>query len=461
MSADGNRVTASPKHPPADQQSEQSVLGGLMIKNEAWFTVSGILAEDDFYTHDHRVIWHAIKAMFAAGKPVDMITLPAWLRDAGELDNAGGYSYVVGLAVDCHGASNIDAYADRVRETSRRRKLIALGQDIAEAGYSGDPADEITARCSAGIEALLTDTASASVTFDELAGTAITSFRDAADRRTRGETQGAMFGMGGLDHVVGGFHGPQLIVLAARPKCGKTALLNQFAVNAAKAKKPGLIVSLEMGANQTAARALALHAQTNLSRIQKGETIELAKAEASLPSLKGLPLWFDFSTWYLDAIISQIALHKHRFGIEWAAVDHIGLVKVRERFSSRNDQLGHVSWTLKQAAKRLNLPIIALSQLSRECDRDNRRPRADDLRDSGNIEQDADMVLMLHVPIAERSQMVRKAKIGITANRNGPSCWIPNEYKFVGAVQTFFEEPVEAGNDARQHTGYGNDPLSP
>lgn len=462
MSADGTRVAAPPKLPPQAIDAEQSVLGGLMIRNAAWYAVSAILTEQDFYTHDHRAIWREIAAMFRAGKPVDAITLTGWLRDAGTLDEAGGFSYVAGLAADCPSAANIEAYAERVRETSRRRSLIALAQDIAEAAYNGADAEEMTARCSTGVDALLQQQATTSVAFDQLADDALATFGDAAERRARGESQGATFGLPGLDHIAGGLYGPMLVVLAARPKCGKTALLNQFAVHAAKDGKPGLIISLEMGANQTAARALALHAGVNVSRIQKGDVHELAKARDALPALKGLPLWFDFSTWHLDAIVSQIALHKHRHGIAWAAVDHIGLVKVRERFGSRNDQIGHVSWTLKQAAKRLNLPIIALSQLSRECDRENRKPRADDLRDSGNVEQDADMVLMLHVPIAERSQMVRKARIGITANRNGPSCWIPNEYKFVGSVQRFYEESTEAGNDARSYVGgYVSDPLAP
>lgn len=463
MSADGtHRMTATPKQPPHSHDAEQSVLGGLMIHNPAWYPVSAILSESDFYTRDHQIIWRQMAAMFAAGKPVDLITLTNWMRDNGTLNEAGGFAYVGRIAADTPSAANIEVYAERIRETSRRRMLIALGQDIAEAAYNGADADDVMAKCSSGIDALLVQQASTSVAFDQLADNAIATFRDAADRRARGESQGATFGLAGLDHIVGGLHGPMLVVVAARPKCGKTALLNQFAVHAAQSGKPGLIVSLEMGANQTAARAMALHAGVNVSRIQKGDAAELHKAEASLPSIKGLPLWFDFSTWTLDAIVSQIALHKHRHGIAWAAVDHIGLVKVREKFSSRNDQIGHVSWTLKQAAKRLNLPIIALSQLSRECDRENRKPRADDLRDSGNVEQDADMVLMLHVPIAERSQMVRKAKIGITANRNGPSCWVPNDYKFVGAVQRFYEEATDAGDDARQYAGgYGSDPLAP
>lgn len=462
MSADGNRLYATPIPPPHAMESEQNVLGGVMLRNETWFTVSGILAEDDFYTLDHRTIWRAMAEMFAAGRPVDCTTLADHLRDRRLLADVGGLSYLGTLSADCPSVANIAAYAERVRETSKRRKLIMLAQDIAEAAYNGGDADDVMARCSTGVDALLRQQASTSLSFDQLASGAIDTFRDAADRKARGESQGATFGLPGLDHIAGGFHGPMLVVLAARPKCGKTALLNQFAMNAAKSGKPGLIVSLEMGGNQTAARALALHSGANVSRIQKGEAEDLAKARNSLPSLKGLPLWFDFSTWHLDAIVSQIALHKHRHGIAWAAVDHIGLVKVRERFGSRNDQIGHVSWTLKQTAKRLNLPIIALSQLSRECDRDGRKPRADDLRDSGNIEQDADMVLMLHVPLAERSQFVRRAKIGITANRNGPSLWVPNEYRFVGAVQTFYEEAPEAGNDARHYgSDFPSDPLSP
>lgn len=464
MSAEGNHSAATAKKPPHSIEAEMSVLGGLMIRNVAWYPVSGLIGEDDFYTRNSREIWRAMATMFKAGKAVDVLTLTEHLRDSGSLAEVGGDAAIYTLVSDCPGAANIEVYAARIREHSRRRKLIALGQEIADAAYSGDDADEVTARCSAGVESLLRSATSSSVTFDAMATAAISTFREASLRRQRGDSHAVMTGLPGLDFLSGGFHGPQLIVLAARPKSGKTALLNQFAIHAALKGKPGLIVSREMGANQTAARALAFHAKANVSRIERGEADDLRKAEDALSSIRNIPLWFDFETAFLDAIVAQIALHKHRHGIVWAAVDHIGLVKCRERFTSRNDQIGHVSSTLKEAAKRLNMPIVALSQLSRACDTENRRPRADDLRDSGNVEQDADIVLMIHVPMKDRTQFVRNASIGITANRNGPSCWVPNAYKFVGSSQTFYEQAVEAGDDARyaggNQSGF-NDPLSP
>jgi len=422
-------------------ESEQSLLGDLMGRPQAFFAASAVVTEDDFYTQDHRVIWRTIAKLSKLGRGYDWVSISESLRDSGDLDDVGGVAYLATLQADASGRA--ENHASRVRELSQRRSLIAFGQDLASAAYSGQSAEELAGTVSTSVEALLSTSAAKSVRLGEMAEAALEDFNNARKKREAGIVVGMQTGLRLFDQFTGGFNGPLLIFLAARPKCGKTALLNQAAIHSAKAGVPGFIASIEMGANQTAARALSLFAGVNVSRLQQAADAEFGKAAGALGALSELPLWFDFETFWLDNIVAQIALHKIRFGIQWAAVDHIGLIKTRESFKNRNDQLGHITWTLKQAAKRLGIPIIALSQLGRDCDRDGRRPRADDLRDSGNLEQDADMVAMLHVALAERTKFIRTVEIGITANRSGPSLWMPEKYEFHGALQRFSPQQTQ------------------
>jgi len=192
-----------------------------------------------------------------------------------------------------------------------------------------------------------------------------------------------------------------------------------------------------MSEAQLAQRAAASLTGISLSLISRGKP-EAITAMGALTALGDLPAWIDDTTCDLDAICARIALYQRRNGIEWAAINHIGLIRT-ERFNSRNEQMGHISWTLKRLAKRLGIPIIALSQLSRRSEQDGRRPRADDLRDSGNIEQDADVIVMLHTGQEDRAQPQRPVQIGIVKNRLGPSLWFKERFEFDGATQRFYE----------------------
>lgn len=449
------RLALAPKHPPHDMEAEQSVLGGLVLNNRAWDEVRLIVRADDFYTQDHRLIFYGISDLLDESQPCDVLTLSNKLRDQGNFDNAGGSAYLHQLTIDSTSYSNVKSYAGIVAQKATFRRLIAAGQDIAELGYQSNGQDP-EALVNAAVQIVATIQAqklgrSCSQTFQALAQEAVALFRKEGELRRAGKLIGACTGLQELDALTGGFHGSRLIIVAARPKCGKTALLNKLALHSAKSGVPGYVCSIEMGGPETAARILSTDARANISNILRGNEPELRMAEASTARLGELPLWLDFETNRLDAICAQIALHRQQKGIEWAAVDHIGLVSTAERFNSLNDKLGHISQTLKRLAKRLKMPIIALCQLGRDCDRTNRRPLASDLRDSGNLEQDADMVMMLHVPLAERMKAQRQAHIGVTANRAGPSFWLPKPYMFDGRYQEFGEFIGPAPN------GYGDD----
>jgi len=439
VSADGNRVQALPKHPPHSTDAEQSVLGGLIIQNQAWYAVSALVSEADFYTHEHRVIWREISAMMRAGLPVDIITLTARMRDAITLEDGGGFSYVASLAADTPSAANIEAYAERVREMSQRRKAIAIGQEMVDAAHSGTEASVLISKFSGGIDALLRSTAGKSKTFCEAVSDAEETINANRERRTAGGAIGAPTGLPSLDRLTGGFVGPRLIVIGARPGTGKTALLNQFALHSARRGFPGLVCSIEMGADELIIRALASEAGVNVTKIMRGYHDEAQAAYEAAARIGDIPLWLDTETHTVEGISGQIAAHKRRYGIQWAAVDHIGLIRTEQRFGSRNDQLGHISWSLKALAKRLGIPVIALSQLSRKGENESRRPREDDLRDSGNIEQDADVIILMHTPPDVRDQPVKPVELGVVKNRAGAKGWLSGRFEFDGPTQRFLE----------------------
>lgn len=436
MSGDGMR--AMPKMPPCDIDAERAVLGAVLLQESAFYAASAVITSADFYRHDHGMLWNRLAALVKARKPVDLVTLQADLRDHGELDAVGGMPYLIELMDGTLSAVNVAHHAERVCDTAKRRRVIAYAGDLAERAWT-TPADELTGTITTGLNALLSRSTATSKRFSQAVADADAAIRSTRARKASGGSAGAQTGLPTLDRITGGFSGPRLILMAARPKCGKSALLNQFGVHAASRGWPGLIISLELGADELAIRAMANAAQVSVTKLHRGGEEELETAIEKTTNLGDIPLWIDTDSTKLDAILAQAALHKHKHGIKWFAVDHIGLVKTSGRFNSRNDQIGHISWSLKEMAKRLDIPCIALSQLGRDCDKNNRRPRPDDLRDSGNLEQDADMVIMLHTPQASREKPVKPLQIGVPANRIGPSCWPDVWFEFDGRTQTIRE----------------------
>jgi replicative DNA helicase len=425
----------SPRVPPYSIEAEQSVLGGLLLNNRAWHEVSATVRADDFYREDHQLIWRAICELIGDGKPCDFVTLTEYLRHRGTLEEAGGLSYLGALANETPSAANVQAYADLVRERSVLRSAIAVGGDIAEMGYrpEGRSAAEVLASGMSRLIALETRQQGRAQRFTEAFDVTERAIVELRDRRRRGLLAGAPTGIGELDEAIGGVGGPKLIILAARPGVGKTALLNLAGVSMARAGFGGAIFSLEMSVDALVIRALAAESDCNVTGLSRGDENDFRRACDALPQIGDIPLWIDCDTYDLAGICAQAAMLRHRHGIQWIAVDHLGLVET-PRFNSRNDQVGHISRTLKQLAKRLNIPVIALSQLSRECEKEGRRPLTSDLRDSGNIEQDADQVIFLHSPYDQRNNAIRTLDIGVLKNRGGRAGWITG-YEFHGSSQ--------------------------
>lgn len=432
-------TSVPPKVAPHDADAERVVLAALMLRPESIFELRAKLVTEDFFTYATQLVWEAIGRQHEARKPHDFVALVGVMRDTGDLEKIGGAEFISDI-VNNYGisVSNVAYFADRMRDMADRRRLLIFASRVSDIAYNGD-GQNLQGEVAVEATALLRRSESKSRKFSAV----VASAQDTAARnrkaRAEGKSLGAMTGIQRFDQLTGGFGGPRLVVVAARPKCGKSALLNQFGIHAASTGFPGYINTIELQDEELGMRGLASVSGQNITRLHRGYQDAHDRAADEFNKLGDLPLWIDDATRSLEGFCAQAAYHVHRHGVRWVAVDHIGLMRTNKRFSNRNDQMGEISWTLKELAKSLGIPVIALSQLSRLCDKENRRPRPDDLRDSGNLEQDADMVVMLHVAQSKRDEAQRQLFLGVPANRTGPSCWLKEEFVFDGPKQQIYE----------------------
>lgn len=409
------------------RETELAVIAGCLSDNRAIFDAAAKVAPDDFLDAGCVELWRLMLAVHGERLPVDSATLMP--RFIGKPNAAKAWG---DASMSCYSASNVGVYADAVRDAATKRRVLKLADDLKGMALEAKGGELV----SAGIDrltALQTRQAGNAQRFSDAFMATEAAIRELRDRRRRGELGGAPTGIGELDDALGGITGPRLIILAARPAVGKTAVLNLAGLNMARKGFPGLIFSLEMSADALIIRALSAQAGCNVTKLSRGEPEAFDSGCAAISDIGDVPLWLDCDTYDLPTICAQAAMYRHKHGIAWIAVDHIGLVET-PKFNSRNDQMGHISRTLKQLAKRLGIPVLALSQLSRECERDKRKPQLADLRDSGNIEQDADQVVFLHSPYDVKFQPTRPLEFGVLKNRGGRTGWIEG-YQFEGATQ--------------------------
>lgn len=418
--------------------AEQSVLGGLLLAPDAWSEITGIVQEDDFTTPGHRLIFRAAAQLTKAGKPSDAVTLGEQLERNGELNGAGGLAYLSTLANETPSAANVRAYAEIVADCARRRRVREILADAARRAEAVDDLADLLGAVMPQIEGIATQGTAAALSFAEAWTLAIDAMDDAA--QTRGGIAGVPTGIPAIDQRTGGLLPRRLIVLAARPSIGKTALAQQIALHAASHGHPVGILSLEMSAEELAQRSMANVYGLNLSRLTFGDDGELRKLSraASDRPITDLPIHLDTDTYSLGGIEARISEWRRKHGIKLAIVDHIGLIDGGEG-STRNEHLGKITRRLKITAKRLEIPVLAVSQLSRNVERDKRRPVLADLRDSGSIEQDADIAIFLHVDPEEKSTHGIPLHIGLLKNRTGVKGWLPEQFIFNGGSQRISE----------------------
>ncbi len=453
--------TVAPKQPPHSLEAEQSVLGGLMLDNRAWYDLSDKLAEDDFYTEQHRLIFQAIGGLLTSSRPCDFVTLSEQLRHDGRLEQAGGIAYLGGLAADTPGAANIRAYAEIVRERAILRSLIAAGQDIAGLGFEPDGRAHGT----------LVDLAEQTVFRIRERGERarsnyfempplITQIEEKLERLRRDPDSfnGIPTGFVDFDKLTTGLHPSDLVIVAGRPGMGKTSFAMNIAEHVAiENKQPVAVFSMEMSAEQLAMRVLSSFGRIDQQRLRKGELddTDWSRLASAGGLLREAPLYIDetgsLSPLDLRARARRLAA---RHGLKLIVVDYIQLMQVPSSRENRTNEISEISRSLKALAKELSVPVIAISQLSRGVEsRDNKRPRMSDLRESGGIEQDADVVAFVYRDeyyTKEQCTEPGVAEIIIAKQRNGPT----------GTVKTAFLGPyTRFDNLAHQRAdsdyGYG------
>jgi replicative DNA helicase len=437
---------SSHKLPPQNVEAEQSVLGGILIENEAINKVMEILTVDDFYRDAHRRIFNALISLSERDEPADLITLTNELRKIDQLDSIGGASYLASLIDSVPTAANIEYYAKIVKEKAILRKLIETSTDIITQSYE-DRGD---------VEGFLDEAERAIFEISEKrVKPSFYSIRDIVKEsfktierlfEKKELVTGVPSGFKELDRLTAGFHASDLIIVAGRPSMGKTALCLNLAQYAAIEKRiPVAIFSLEMSKEQLVIRMLCSEARVEGTRLRTGFLTESdwPKLTLAAGNLSDAPIFIDDS-----AAISVLELRaksrrlKGDYGLGMLIIDYLQLMKGRTRVESRQQEISEISRSLKALAKELNIPVIAVSQLSRKTEeRTGNRPQLSDLRESGAIEQDADLILFLYrdevYNRSEDNPNKGKAELIIGKQRNGPIGKI--ELQFSDKFTTFME----------------------
>ncbi len=457
------RIVAQPRHPPNSVEAEQSVLGGLLLENRLWFDLADKLTEDDFYRADHRLIFSAIREIAGANKPCDFVTLSEHLRHQGRLEEAGGIAYLGSLAADTYSVANVVHYAEIVRERSVQRSLIAAGHDIGELGYKpeGRPSGELVEAAEKKVFEIREQGAKGKSSYQD-----IQSLLGSAEaridklRKDPNAFTGLKTGFKDLDKKVVGLNPGDLIIIAGRPSMGKTSFAMNIAenivINAPVAdRKPVAMFSMEMSGDQLALRLLSSFGRIELGKLFTGHlnTVDYDKLTSASALLRESKLFIDETGGLSPMDIRARARRlKRQHDIQLMVVDYIQLMQVAGNKENRTNEISEISRSLKALAKELAIPIIVLSQLNRGVEsRDNKRPRMSDLRESGGIEQDADLVLLIYRDVVYNEATPEKnvAEIIIAKQRNGPTGMI--KLSFLGEYTKF--DDLADGSYEPMHDG--------
>lgn len=423
-----NKVSAD-KLPPQALEVEKTLLGSLLIDREAINKVADLLKPEDFYQRSHQIIYQAVISLFDKRNPIDLLSLSNKLEEMGHLDDVGGMAYLTSLASSVGTSAHILSYAKIVQRKKMLRDLIDAAHHII--GISANE-EEDTEDLLDQAEKKLFSVSQKSLTknFLQLGHT----LDDAMNRilnQGDGNLRGLKTYFTGLDNKLGGLQKSDLIVLAARPSVGKTAFAINLALNVAKDNVPVGIFSMEMSIDQIVDRLIAAQAGVSLwsSRIGRLDEDSLQKTTQACEELKGLPIFIDDSP--SPNILQMRAMARRlqsEHGLGLLVVDYLQLMSARRNYDSPVQQVTEISRGLKGLAKELNIPIIAISQLSRAVEqRDGHRPKLSDLRDSGSIEQDADLVMFIHRDDKNKDKdklnpdQINTAQLIIAKHRNGPT----------------------------------------
>jgi replicative DNA helicase len=440
--------------PPNSVEAEQSVLGGLLLDNTAWDRIADRLVAEDFYRHDHRLIFQHISRLVVESRPADAITVFEALQTSGKAADAGGLVYLNSLAQNTPSAANIRRYAEIVRERAVLRRLISVGEEVASAALNpqGREAKQILDEAETKVFQIAEQGARDRGGFQKLEPLltkVVERIQELFERGGGGDVTGVPSGFHDLDAKTAGFQEGDLIIIAGRPSMGKTALaLNIGQHVAIDMGMPVAVFSMEMGAEQLAMRLLGSVGRIDAQRLRTGRLTDddWPRLTEAMVRMHAAPLHIDetpaLSSLDLRARARRLAREYGKLGL--IVVDYLQLMSANAAGENRATEISEISRSLKGLAKELKVPVIALSQLNRTVEqRQDKRPVMSDLRESGAIEQDADVILFIYRDEVYNPESPDKgiAEIIIGKQRNGP----------IGRVQLRF---------GGEHTRFDNLSLS-
>src|SRR5216110_3288375 len=436
------------KLPPHSLEAEQSVLGGLLLDNDAADRVGDVAAADDFYSDAHRVIYLHVMQLIANGKPADVVTLAESLSSAQKLDYVGGLAYLGALVQNVPTAANIRHYAAIVRERSILRQLAATAGEIADTAYNplGRSAKMVLDEAEAKVLHIAEQGARGAQNFHEI-GKLLASVVDRIEtlynRDNPSDVTGVPTGFVDLDRMTSGFQPGDLIIVAGRPSMGKTSLALNIGENVAlDTGMPVAVFSMEMGAAQLALRMIGSVGRLDQHKLRTGRLLaeDWDKLSAALGRLNEAPILID-ETPALNAIEVRSRARRlmRQYGkLGLVIVDYLQLMQSTTQGENRATELSEISRAMKSLAKELQVPVVALSQLNRSLEqRPDKRPVMSDLRESGALEQDADVILFIYRDEVYKPDSPDKgtAEILISKQRNGPTGMI--RLTFIGEYTRF------------------------
>lgn len=416
------------KIPPQNIDAEQSVLGAILLDREAVYAAMKLLRPEDFYRESHRLIYESMLELNESGNPVDLITLSEHLRQTGSLEKAGGVAYLASLAEMVPTAANIDYYSRIVEQKALLRTLIQLSTRIAGMGYEeGEEPEKLIAEA----ERMITELGGrrAATAFFAIRDILLDTFAHLEFLyHNRGDTTGVSTSFSDLDRLCSGLQPSDLIILAGRPGMGKTALGLCIGYSAAqKYDIPVAVYSLEMSKEQLVQRILCAEAKVDQHRLRTGNLTEedWQKLHETKNRLANIPIFIDdtpgITVRQVRAKARQLQAEK---GLGLIVIDYLQLMQGSRRAENRQQEISEISRSLKGLAKELNVPVLALAQLSRAVEqRDKKRPIMSDLRESGSLEQDADLIMFIYRDEYYNRDSEKKgiAEIIVAKHRNGPT----------------------------------------
>ena len=425
--------------PPQNIDAEKSILGGLMLEQEAWDEVSEILVEDDFYKPAHKKVFAAVRELHRREMPSDLVTVSNLLMERGELESIGGAAYLAETIDQTPSTANINSYAKIVQEKSLLRKVIQSSQEFVDKAYTAEfeSLDAFLDAMEAKVFQLAENKTTSGLTDPgELVKVSLEKIESLYASQMM--VTGVPSGFNDLDELTAGFHPGELIIIAARPSMGKTAFSLNIAVHAAlREKKKVAYFSVEMGKEQVMVRALASAAKIRLGDLRVGKIDDQAwpRLINTAAAVSETGLFIDDTSGISPfEIRAKVRRMKAKHGLDMIMIDYLQLMAMKQRYENREREVSEISKLLKSIAKELQVPVIALAQLNRGVEgRSDRRPMLSDLRESGSIEQDADVIMMIYREDyydRDNPEIKGVAEIIVGKQRNGPVDtvklrWIP------------------------------------